>query len=242
MDVIVLTAAIAAGAVAAVSGFGIGSFLTPLLALIMEAHVAVAAVAIPHVIGTAVRYGMLKVGADRRVLLTFGAASAAGALAGALLQPRTSSRSITLLFGVLLLFVAVMELTGATRRLRFVGLPAWIAGLASGILGGLAGNQGGIRSAALLGFNLPRDVFVATATAIALAIDSVRLPIYLANYWHELRGMSRVVVIASVGVLVGTAIGGRVLRIIPEERFRLVVAALLAFLGASMLLRAATVP
>ena len=238
MDVFVLIAAVAGGAVAAVSGFGIGSFLTPLLALVMDARVAVAAVAIPHVIGTAVRYAGLSVGADRRVLLTFGAASATGALAGALLQPLTSGRSIMLLFGTLLILVAVMEWTGATRRLRFVGGVAWLAGLASGVLGGLAGNQGGIRSAALLGFDLRREVFVATATAIALMIDAVRLPIYLANYAHDVRGMWQVVLIASVGVIAGSVVGVRVLTRIPEHRFRSIVAALLALLGASMLIRA----
>ena len=238
MDGVVFAAAVAGGAIASVSGFGIGSFLTPLLALIMDARLAVATVAIPHVLGTAIRYFWLQVGADRRVLLTFGSASAAGALMGALLQVRTSSRGITLLFGTLLVLVAAFEWTGLTRRVRFVGVSAWLAGLTSGALGGLAGNQGGIRSAALLGFGLPRDTFVATATAIALLIDAVRLPIYFANYSKELADSWRVVVIACVGVIVGTALGGRVLKRIPEHRFRPIVAALLALLGLSMLLRA----
>lgn len=237
MDGFVFAAAVAGGAIASVSGFGIGSFLTPLLALIMDARLAVAAVAIPHVLGTAVRYYRLRVGADRRVLVTFGAASATGALIGALLQPSTSSRGITLLFGTLLVLVAIFEWTGATRRVRFVGVSAWLAGLLSGALGGLAGNQGGIRSAALLGFNLPRETFVATATAIALLIDAVRLPIYAVNYSNEIAETWRVVVIASVGVVVGTVVGGRVLERIPEAKFRPFVAALLALLGLSMLLR-----
>ena len=46
------------------------------------------------------------------------------------------------------------------------------------MLGGLVGNQGGLRSAALLGFRLDRDTFVATATAIGLFVDGARMPIY----------------------------------------------------------------
>lgn len=237
MDTYVFAAAVAGGAIAAVSGFGIGSFLTPLLALAMDARLAVAAVAIPHALGTAIRYVRLPVGADRRVLLTFGAASAAGALVGALLQPQTSSRAIMILFGTLLLIVAVLEWTGATKRLRFVGAGAWLAGLVSGALGGLAGNQGGIRSAALLGFNLPRDTFVATATAIALLIDGVRLPIYVANYSSDILNVWRFVLIACLGVVIGTLLGGRLLGRIPENRFRSIVAVLLALLGLSMILR-----
>jgi uncharacterized membrane protein YfcA len=60
---------------------------------------------------------------------------------GALLQARTSSSGLTILFGSLLLFVAASELTGLSKRMRFRGAAAWIAGALSGLLGGLVGNQ-----------------------------------------------------------------------------------------------------
>jgi len=56
-----------AGAVAAVAGFGIGSLLTPFLALETGAKVAVAAVAIPHFVGTVQRFWILRRHVDRRV-------------------------------------------------------------------------------------------------------------------------------------------------------------------------------
>ncbi|HEX4567736.1 MAG TPA: hypothetical protein VH138_13955, partial [Vicinamibacterales bacterium] len=65
----------------------------------------------------------------------------------------------------LLLFVGVTQFTGFSDRMRFGGALAMIAGTLSGLLGGLVGNQGGIRSAALLGFEMPKETFVATATA-----------------------------------------------------------------------------
>jgi uncharacterized membrane protein YfcA len=236
-DLLVVAAGVVAGAIASISGFGIGSLLTPMLALAVDARVAVAAVAIPHVVGTGLRYVMLRVGPDRGVLWTFGAASAAGALAGALLQPATSSRGLLLLFGSLLLFVATSEWTGLARRMRFTGPLAWIAGALSGLLGGLVGNQGGIRSAALLGFNLNKEVFVATATAIALVIDGVRLPIYLWFFSEDVLAEWRLVVAGTIGVLLGTVVGSRLLRKVPDRWFRPAVAVLLAFLGISMLLR-----
>ena len=92
-DALVLIAAVAAGAIASVSGFGIGSLLTPALTLMVDTRVAIAAVAIPHLIGTALRFFTLRVAPDLVVLWTFGLASAAGALLGALIQPATTSRS-----------------------------------------------------------------------------------------------------------------------------------------------------
>ena len=57
-----------AGAVAAVTGFGIGSLLTPALALQTGTKLAVAAIAIPHVVGTAQRFWKLRAHVDWGIL------------------------------------------------------------------------------------------------------------------------------------------------------------------------------
>ncbi len=54
-DVIIGIAGVVSDAVAAVAGFGIGSILTPVLALQTGTKTAVAAVPIPHFLGTALR-------------------------------------------------------------------------------------------------------------------------------------------------------------------------------------------
>ncbi|MGH9241796.1 MAG: sulfite exporter TauE/SafE family protein [Vicinamibacterales bacterium] len=230
--------AMAAGAVAAMTGFGIGSLLTPVLALTVDTRVAVAAVSIPHVIGTAVRFALLRGRIDRRVLLSFGLTSAAGGLAGASLYEVASSRSLNVVFGGLLLFAAISEATGLARRMRFRGWMAWAAGATSGLLGGLVGNQGGIRSAALIGFNLPKETFVATATAIALFVDGARLPIYLASQHDELLSLSPWIFAATIGVTSGTLVGSRALKRVPDVWFRRILAVTLATLGALMVSRA----
>lgn len=148
-----------AGSIAAVTGFGIGSLLTPVLALTLGTRLAVAAVAVPHAVGTAIRFWRLRTPPDRRVLWSFGIASAAGGLAGALLHGSTDSPWLTVVFGGLLVFSGLSEWFGWTERRRFKGTLAWAAGGLSGFFGGLVGNQGGIRSAALLGFDLRRDTF-----------------------------------------------------------------------------------
>jgi uncharacterized protein len=175
-----------AGAVAAVAGFGIGSLLTPTLALETGTKVAVAAIAIPHFIGSAQRFWLIRRHVDRRVLLGFGITSAAGGLAGALLHTWLASRALGMVFGALLVIAAVGEFTGWVDRMQWGRRAAWVAGMVSGTLGGLVGNQGGIRSAAMLGFHVPKTSFVATATAVALFVDAARLPVYLATGWREI--------------------------------------------------------
>lgn len=236
-DLFVAAIAVIAGAVAAVTGFGIGSLLTPVLALSVDTRVAVAAVAIPHVIGTAVRFWLLHGGVDRRVLWSFGLTSAAGGLAGAALYSVASNRWLNVVFGVLLLTASLGEATGLARQVRFRGWAAWIAGAVSGLLGGLVGNQGGIRSAALLGFGLSKETFVATATAIALFVDGARLPVYLATQWSDIGRQWTWIMFATAGVTAGTLIGSGVLRRVPDVWFHRVLALVLAVLGAVMLTR-----
>jgi uncharacterized membrane protein YfcA len=231
----IVVAGISAGGVASIAGFGIGSLLTPLLVTQMPARIAVAAVAIPHVVGTAARFWLLRGQVDRYLLVRFGVTSAAGGLTGALLQSQASSAELTIVFGVLLLFVATSELTGLSKHMRFHGAAAWIAGAFSGLLGGLVGNQGGIRSAAMLGVDVPRQAFVGTATAVALIVDGARLPVYLATAGDTLMAMWPIIALATAAVLAGTLVGHRVLIRIPERTFRPIVAVLLAILGIAML-------
>jgi uncharacterized membrane protein YfcA len=234
--VTLLTAA-AAGSIASVTGFGIGSLLTPLASSWFSMPLAVAVVSIPHAVGTALRLWQLRTPPDTRVLRSFGITSAAGGLLGALLQSVAGSRPLMLLLGMLLLFTAVSELAGWNRRMRFSGWRAWAAGALSGTLGGLVGNQGGIRAAALLGFDLPRDTFVATATAIALMVDAARMPLYVWTQGDMLRAHLLWIAIATGGVVAGTFTGGRILARVPEPYFRVIVGLVIGALGVSMIER-----
>ena len=229
-------AGLIAGGIASVTGFGIGSLLTPVLALQTGTKLAVAAVAIPHFVGTLQRFWMLRHHVDRRVLLRFGIASAVGGLVGALLHIWVSSRSLAVVFGTLLVFAGLSELTHWMQRVRWGHTAAVAAGALSGALGGLVGNQGGIRSAAMLGFDVPKESFVATATAVALFVDGARLPVYLATQWREIATVWPLVLAATIGVVTGTALGTRLLGHIPERAFRRVIAVLLVALGIYMAL------
>lgn len=231
----VVLASILAGAIASVAGFGIGSILTPLLALQLGTQVAIAAVSIPHLAGTALRFFMLRRSLDPRVLRDFGIASAAGGLAGALLHARTVDPVLRLVFGLLLLLAAASELLGLARRVHLSKSGALAAGALSGLFGGLVGNQGGIRSAAMLALPLKRDAFVATATATALLVDGVRMPVYFVSTGARIAEAWPIVLLATAGVVLGTLAGRTVLARIPERQFRSAVAVLLAMLGLYML-------
>jgi len=237
---LLVLASLVAGGVAAVVGFGIGSLLTPTLAIQTGTKLAVAAVAIPHFVGSLQRFWLLRAHVDRRVLIGFGVTSAVGGLMGALLHTRVSNRGLAIVFGGLLLLAGISELSGWIQKVRWGRRAAWIAGALSGAFGGLVGNQGGIRSAAMLGFDVPRTSFVATATAIALFVDAARLPVYLATQGREMAAAWPLILVSTIGVVVGTAFGTRVLGRIPERAFRRIIAMFLLGLGVYMVVAGGT--
>ena len=237
--VIASGAAVVAGAIASISGFGIGSVLTPVLSTQFDVRLAITMVSLPHLAGTFVRFLLVRTHIDRDVLLGFGAASAIGGLVGASLQAVVQSSALAIIFGLLLVFAGLGSLTGFAQHMRFSGRrSALVGGVVSGLLGGLVGNQGGIRAAALLGFDVQREAFVATATAVALIVDGARIPVYLVTQGTDLAPRGLLIVMLAVGAVVGTLIGGWTLRRMDEAVFRRVVGVLLLVLGAYTLARA----
>ena len=216
------------------SGFGIGSLLTPLLMLSMPTAHAVAVLAIPHALATTIRWLRLRRDVHRATFKQFGIASAVGGLAGAVLQSQLKSPILTILLASLLVLAGATEL--AQRRIPLPQTPFWrlLGGILSGVFGGLVGNQGGIRAAALLGFQLPPRQLVATATAAALLVDAARVPIYFWSAGSTIAAAAPVWIVASIGVTIGTFIGVPVLRWIPEGTYRRLVGALLLILGISL--------
>ena len=108
-------AAVIAGGIASISGFGIGSILTPLLASALGTKLAVAVVSVPHLVGTALRFSFIYRHVNRRVLLSFGIASAIGGLTGALLHVWLRSVWLGYILGVLLVFAERRQVVQKTE-------------------------------------------------------------------------------------------------------------------------------
>ena len=237
-EALVALVALIAGATASIVGFGVGSLLTPLLAARLGADVAIAAIALPHLFGGLLRGWRLRRSLDVRVLVRFGIVSAIGGLVGALVFAQLAPAVLERVLGALLVLTAAAGLTGWSDRWKPAGPLVWVLGALSGFFGGVVGNQGGLRAAALSAFRLEPTVFVATSTVIGVMIDLVRAPVYLYRAGRELLDIWPTVAIAVVGVLAGTLVGERLLLGLTPERFRQLVSIAIGLLGLWFLLRA----
>jgi uncharacterized membrane protein YfcA len=104
--------------------------------------------------------------------------------------------------------------------------------LASGLLGGLTGHQGAIRSAFFLGKDLPKETFIATGAAVACAVDITRIAVYV-QLFQSLGGSIPWPVVGAgiVGAAVGLSVGRIGLRNAPARTFRKIIGFALMVFG-----------
>jgi uncharacterized membrane protein YfcA len=174
-------------------GFGLGTLLTPVFYLLFNDLIfAISATAIVHFLNNVFKFLLMKRSIDWKIVLPFGLAAIPAALLGAYLLSKIQNEVLVvynlghyqfeitllnLLFGTLLLIFALLELV-PRWNFEFSKGNLWIGGIVSGLIGGISGHQGAVRSAFLVRYNLPKEVFIATGIVIALIIDIVRMSVY----------------------------------------------------------------
>lgn len=250
---VVAVVAFVASGLTLYSGFGLGTLLLPVFALFLPPSAAVAATAVVHLLNnlfkaglvgrathwpTALRLGLPAIPAAVAGAWALGALGAAPAFAWSLAGRDFSPSWAAVAIGALLVLFALLELQPWFQKLAAPRSWLPLGGLLSGFFGGLAGQQGALRSMFLLKSGLSPAAFIATGVVIALAVDLARLPTYAAVLAEgggqlgdrELRLMAAGVAAAFVGAWLGarhvekTTIGA----------LRRVVAALMVVVGAGM--------
>ncbi len=213
------------------TGFGVGAVLTPTFMLFHDIKTAVFLVAVVHLANNLLKLGLFRQYVNRNIFFRFGLVSIAGALVGSYLLGSMNSALIRLALGIYLVVTGASEFLPAASSLKIPKKFDLIAGFFSGLMGGLIGNQGAVRSAYLLNYGLSKEAFIATGVAIAILNDLTRIPLYI----HDRIGFSvetALTLLVTVGVAwLGTLTGTRLLKSISLERFRSIVSFVLAAFG-----------
>ncbi len=135
------------------------------------------------------------------------------------------------ILGVFLVLYSAVSLWKEDLKVK-PSLPTTIlGGGVSGFLAGLIGTGGALRGAFLTAFGLPKEKYIATAAAIALAVDFTRLPVYFAEgflnsqyYWY--------IPFLFVIALAGSFTGKQIVKKIPQDSFRKIVLIAILLIGA----------
>lgn len=248
---LIAVAAVIASAVTFFSGFGLGTALLPAFAAFLPIDVAIAMVALVHLLNNALKFGLLRAHVAKRVFLRFGLPALALAPVGALVLDvvadapalatytlggrRFEVAVIDVAVASLLAILGVQELVPRLGRLSFSERYLVAGGAASGFLGGFAGLQGALRSAFLIRLGLGREAFLATGVAVALVVDAGRIAIYAAQ--GTLRFNAEGAALALTGVVAasaGTIVGNRLLRTVTIRGIQVVVGILLVLVAVAL--------
>ncbi len=251
---IIVIALVAFGAswLTLISGFGLGTLLTPVFLLFFSLSDAIMLTAVVHVLNNMFKFSILFKSAQWRIIALFGLPGIIGAYLGSSaiesleegvaysvdLNGETSPVTyFSLAVGILMIAFALQELIWGKFSLKIKPLILIPGGILSGFFGGLSGHQGALRSMFLLKSGLSATGYVATGTAIALLVDFTRIPIYLqqselstlSNEWLSLT-------VATLSAFIGAFIGKRMIQKVTIRFVQWIVGIMLIIIAILLLL------
>ena len=227
----ILITAFLTAAFTLLSGFGLGTVLTPVFSLFYDVKIAIFLVAIVHLLNNLLKLALFRKHIRLDILKRFGILAIAGSFVGAFSQAYLGSVFLKKFLGAVLIFLGAKELLPPTLQFRFPKSIDPIGGFCSGLLGGLVGNQGAVRSVFLLNYEIPKEVFIATGVVIACFIDAVRIPVYLVSYSDIFLGSWKFLLVLVSATFFGTLFGSSLLKRFSLSNFRKFVAAAVIFIG-----------
>src|SRR3989344_235177 len=230
IELLFFVSAFLAEVIGTMVGFGSSTLFLPLALFFVDFQTALILVAFFHIFGNLSRMAFFRHGLDRRLLLVFGVPSVLLTILGALLVNYAPSDLLKMIFGIFLLIFALISIIKPHFKFNPSKRNAVIGGSLSGFLAGLIGTGGAVRSAFLAAFNLRKNVYIATAAAIALAVDVTRIPVYLGSGFLEPQFYSSIPLLFIIAIA-GSYLGKKIVDKIPQTIFRKVVLAAITLIG-----------
>lgn len=221
---------------ATIAGFGSSTLLIPVALLFMDIKTTIFIVAFFHLFNNIFKIRMFWSKIDFNTFLLFGIPSIILAFIGAALISVIPVEIIKSILAVFLIIYSIYTLINPKFALKKSKASAVVGGGFSGLLAGLIGMGGAIRSAFLIAFNLPKEVYIATSAMIAVVIDVTRIPTYfftkvVQGSWHYI-----FLFFLFVSAYLGVKTGKILLKRINQKTFRKIVSIVLFLVGVKMLI------
>lgn len=233
------------------SGFGLGTILTPVLAIFFPIEMAIALTGVVHFFNNIFKLFLIGKSADERVLIRFGIPAVLASFVGALLLVNITDLNplftysiagssfvvtpVKFIIALLLILFALMDLFPFFEKLKFGKRKLPLGGLLSGFFGGLSGNQGALRSAFLIKAGLSKEAFIGTAVVISCFVDFTRLAVYADNFLGQGFQQNLTLIIgATLSAIAGAYLGNQWLKKVTLKFVQKLVAIMLIFISVAL--------
>ena len=222
--------AFVAEVIGTIAGFGSSTIFLPLALFFVDFKTALILVAFFHIFGNIGRITFFRHGFDKKLILIFGVPSVIVTILGAILVNYTQQDILKLVLGIFLLIFSTASLIKPDFKFKPSNKNAVIGGGLSGFLAGLIGTGGALRGTFLTAFNLKKEIYIATAAAIALTVDITRIPIYFGSGFLEQQFYLYLPLLFRIAIA-GSFTGKKIVDKIPQHSFRKFVLTIIAIIS-----------
>lgn len=227
---------ILAGGIGTLTGFGTSTIMVPILLFFLPLPQTLLLVGVIHWFGDIWKILFFKKGFNWKLILTFGIAGIAASYLGANIIFSVSEKLLSQILGGFLVTYVLFLFLKPSFKIPKNSATAISGGALSGFFAGIFGVGGAVRGVFLSAFDLPKAVYISTAGAIALFIDTTRIATYLLNdvmlEQQFLWGFLLFIPASFFGAKGAKKIVDRV----PQKKFRMVITIFLLLVGLKFLL------
>ncbi len=233
---LILGIVIVASCVGTMTGFGTSTIMVPALLLLYPLPQTLLFVGIIHWFGNIWKLVLFRKGFQWKLILSFGVTGIAATFLGASLVFNIPTAVLSRILGSFLIIYVIYLFAKSSFKIKQSLFAGACGGALSGFLAGLFGMGGAVRGLFLTSFDLPKAVYISTAGAIALIIDTTRLTTYFAKGARLPALLLWGLLIFIPASFLGAKIAQRIVDKIPQKHFRKVVAVFLLLVGIKLLL------
>lgn len=219
------------------TGFGVGTIMMPVMALFFDVKVAIFLAAIVHFFNYMSRLALYRSEINWRIIQRFGVVSIVGAFIGSYAQSYLDSTWLKIGVGLFLTTYALLSLIPNDLKFKLPNSVDFVGGFLSGLIGGLIGNQGAIRSLYLLNYGLEKKELIVSSALIAVIIDSTRIPVYAYTNFHYLQENIVLLSLIVISAILGTVVASRILPSVSYGLFKKIILVGVLVIGVLMTLR-----
>lgn len=237
MEIIwIVSFAFLASMVGTMTSFGTATFMVPVLGLFYPLSVTLLFTGVIHWFGNVWKMFFFRSGKQWPLILLFGLPGIVASYLGAKLLPSLPEEILLRLLGGFFITYVVFLLINENWKVRASKSSAILGGVLSGFSAGVFGVGGAIRAAFLSAYDLKKEIFIFTAGAIGLFIDSGRLVKYILDGVRFEKSLWIALALAIPVSFLGAFVGKKIVNKIPQRGFRTVIAVALFAMGAKYLL------
>lgn len=228
--------ALVAEVVGTIGGFGSSVFFVPIANFYFDFETVLGLTAMFHVASNLSKIAQFRKGLNKRLILYLGIPAVLFVIVGGLLAKYVNKDYLELGLGVFLVVLSLLFLIKKDLVIKDGNAEAIAGGTLSGFLAGLLGTGGAVRGLTMAAFNLEKNIFIATSAVIDFGVDFTRTIVYFLNGFIRAEYLVYVPFLVAIG-WVGTWIGKRILKYIPQDKFKKLSLLLILGIGVVTLIR-----